>query len=41
MVLERELKKTKSNYLVKFDGVLVLAPSWCDEFFGQAQVEYP
>ena len=42
-VLEQELLALAEGEKLFFDlsGVIVLAPSWCDEFFGEAELKYP
>jgi hypothetical protein len=35
------LEKTSDNFIFDFEGVLVLAPSYCDEVFGKLQVNFP
>lgn len=42
-VLQNDITKLKEDERLFFDlsDVVVLAPSWCDEFFGEAEMQYP
>lgn len=42
-ILEQELLSLpeKEQLFFDFSDVIVLAPSWCDEFFAEAELRYP
>jgi hypothetical protein len=42
-MLEREIQSLSDDdrLFFNFSEVVVLAPSWCDEFFGEAVIHYP